>query len=142
MESLTKAGIVPEKEKEGKIITQNLNLPAQVPIIEGINIVRTFRMGEVQVRALRGVTVRIMRGEFIAIMGPSGSGKTTLLNQLGLLDTPNSGKVIIEGTDTSRMSDSEKGKFRLNNLGYVFQDYALLQCFGKCLYLPHDAGKE
>jgi putative ABC transport system ATP-binding protein len=83
-------------------------------------------MGEVQVRALRGVNVRIRHGEFITIMGPSGSGKTTLLNQLGLLDTPNSGKVIIDDTDTSRMADSEKGKFRLHNLGYVFQDYALL----------------
>ena len=95
-------------------------------IIEGINIVRTFKMGEVQVRALRGVNVSIRRGEFVAIMGPSGSGKTTLLNQLGLLDTPNSGKVILDETDTSRMSDKEKGKFRLHNLGYVFQDYALL----------------
>ncbi len=95
-------------------------------IIEGLDIVRTFRMGEVQVRALRGVNVKIRSGEFIAIMGPSGSGKTTLLNQLGLLDTPNSGKVVIDGTDTSRMSDREKGKFRLHNLGYVFQDYALL----------------
>jgi len=95
-------------------------------IIEGIDIMRTFKMGEVEVRALRSVNVRIRRGEFIAIMGPSGSGKTTLLNQLGLLDTPNSGKVIIDGTDTSRLSDSEKGKFRLHNLGYVFQDYALL----------------
>ncbi|MCQ1534859.1 ABC transporter ATP-binding protein [Methanosarcina sp. KYL-1] len=95
-------------------------------IIEGIDIVRTFRMGEVQVRALRGVSVKILHGEFIAIMGPSGSGKTTLLNQLGLLDTPNSGKVIINGIDTSLMSDKEKGKFRLHNLGYVFQDYALL----------------
>jgi putative ABC transport system ATP-binding protein len=83
-------------------------------------------MGEVDVRALRGVSVKIRRGEFIAIMGPSGSGKTTLLNQLGLLDTPNSGKVIIDGTDTSRMSDREKGEFRLHNLGYVFQDYALI----------------
>lgn len=95
-------------------------------IIEGIDIVRTFKMGEVEVRALRSVNVRIRRGEFIAIMGPSGSGKTTLLNQLGLLDTPNSGKILIDGTDTSRLSDSEKGKFRLHNLGYVFQDYALL----------------
>jgi putative ABC transport system ATP-binding protein len=95
-------------------------------IIEGINIVRNFKMGEVEVRALRGVNVKIRRGAFIAIMGPSGSGKTTLLNQLGLLDTPNSGKVIIVGTDTSRMSDREKGEFRLHNLGYVFQDYALL----------------
>lgn len=95
-------------------------------IIEGIDIVRSFRMGDVQVRALRGVNVKIRRGEFVVIMGPSGSGKTTLLNQLGLLDTPNSGKVIIEGTDTSLMSDREKGRFRLFNLGYVFQDYALL----------------
>ncbi len=126
MEHLIGTGAEPEKETEGKTGTQNLNSPALVPIIEGIDIVRTFRMGEVQVRALRGVNVRIRHGEFIAIMGPSGSGKTTLLNQLGLLDTPNSGKIIIEGTDTSRMSDSEKGKFRLHNLGYVFQDYALL----------------
>jgi putative ABC transport system ATP-binding protein len=95
-------------------------------IIEGIDIVRSFRMGDVQVRALRGVNVKIRRGEFVVIMGPSGSGKTTLLNQLGLLDTPNSGKVIIEGTDTSLMSDREKERFRLFNLGYVFQDYALL----------------
>ena len=95
-------------------------------IIEGVDIVRTFKMGEVQVRALRGVNVKIRRGEFVAIMGASGSGKTTLLNQLGLLDTPNSGKVIIDKIDTSRMSDTEKGKFRLHNLGYVFQDYALL----------------
>jgi putative ABC transport system ATP-binding protein len=95
-------------------------------IIKGIDIVRTFKMGEVEVRALRGVSVKIRRGEFVAIMGASGSGKTTLLNQLGLLDTPNSGKVLIDCIDTSRMSDSEKGKFRLHNLGYVFQDYALL----------------
>ncbi|HII00910.1 TPA: ABC transporter ATP-binding protein [Methanosarcinaceae archaeon] len=91
-----------------------------------MDIVRTFRMGEVQVRALRGVSVKIQRGEFVAIMGPSGSGKTTLLNQLGILDTPNSGKVVIDGTDTSTLSEKEKGKFRLHNLGYVFQDYALL----------------
>ncbi len=114
-----------KESKEGSIIGK---IEEQIDdlIIEGIDIVRNFRMGEVQVRALKGVNVKIQRGEFVAIMGPSGSGKTTLLNQLGLLDTPNSGKVIIDGTDTSRMSDREKGKFRLFNLGYVFQDYALL----------------
>lgn len=106
---------------EAKKLTKNHSI-----IIEGINIVRTFKMGEVEVRVLRDVTVNIRKGEFVAIMGPSGSGKTTLLNQLGLLDTPNSGKVIINGTDTSCMSEKEKGKFRLHNLGYVFQDYALL----------------
>jgi putative ABC transport system ATP-binding protein len=103
-----------ESEKENEII------------IEGRDIHRTFMMGEVEVRALRGVSVRIRRGEFVAIMGPSGSGKTTLLNQLGILDTPTSGKVIIAGTDTFTLTDKEKGEFRLHNLGYVFQDYALL----------------
>jgi len=102
------------------------NETSKEAIIEGIDIVRTFKMGEVEVRALRGVSVKIRRGEFVAIMGPSGSGKTTLLNQLGILDTPNSGKVIIDGTETSALSEKEKGKFRLHNLGYVFQDYALL----------------
>lgn len=110
-----------EDGNEAKKLTKNHSI-----IIEGINIVRTFKMGEVEVRVLRDVTVNIRKGEFVAIMGPSGSGKTTLLNQLGLLDTPNSGKVIINGTDTSCMSEKEKGKFRLHNLGYVFQDYALL----------------
>ena len=114
------------KEIKNKCSKSGSNKQRVNTIIEGIDIVRTFKMGEVEVRALRGVNVKIRRGEFIAIMGPSGSGKTTLLNQLGLLDTPNSGKIIIDNTDTSRMSDREKGKFRLHNLGYVFQDYALL----------------
>ena len=111
-----------ENEKENKEENEKEN----EIIIEGRDIHRTFMMGEVQVRALRGVSVRIRRGEFVAIMGPSGSGKTTLLNQLGILDTPTSGKVIIAGTDTFTLTDKEKGEFRLHNLGYVFQDYALL----------------
>jgi putative ABC transport system ATP-binding protein len=115
-----------EARKETENKTRRHGKSAGDLIIEGIDVVRTFRMGEVEVRALRGVNVKIRRGEFIAIMGPSGSGKTTLLNQLGLLDTPNSGKIIIDGTDTSLMPDREKGEFRLHNLGYVFQDYALL----------------
>jgi len=118
-----------EMKEEVKHETGTENMPderKEDSIIEGIDIVRTFLMGEVEVRVLRGISVKIRRGEFVAIMGPSGSGKTTLLNQLGLLDTPNSGKVIINGADTSMMSDKEKGRFRLHNLGYVFQDYALL----------------
>lgn len=106
--------------------SQNQNQNQNEVIIEGLGIFRTFKMGDVEVRALRDVSVKIRRGEFVAIMGPSGSGKTTLLNQLGLLDTPNSGRVIIAGTDTSALSEKEKGAFRLHKLGYVFQDYALL----------------
>jgi ABC-type antimicrobial peptide transport system, ATPase component len=95
-------------------------------IIETKDVTRTFWMGEVEVRALRGVSLKIKRGEFVAIMGSSGSGKSTFLNQLGLLDIPTSGAVIIDSVDTSKMSEKEKGNFRLHNLGYVFQDYALL----------------
>ena len=83
-------------------------------------------MGKVKVYALRGVSFEVARGEFLAIMGPSGSGKSTLLHQLGLLDTPTSGEIIIDGVDVIGLSDHEKTVFRLNQLGYVFQEYALL----------------
>jgi len=87
---------------------------------------RTYVVGKVKVYALRGVSFEVARGEFLAIMGPSGSGKSTLLHQLGLLDTPTSGEIIIDGVDVIGLSDHEKTVFRLNQLGYVFQEYALL----------------
>lgn len=90
------------------------------------NLRKIYSMGTVQVRALDGITLDIQKGDFIGIMGPSGSGKTTLLHMLGLLDTPTSGSIIIDGTDTSRMTEHEKTLFRLYRLGYVFQDYALI----------------
>lgn len=83
-------------------------------------------MGKVRIYALRGVSFEVAKGEFLAIMGPSGSGKSTLLHQLGLLDTPTSGEIIIDGVDVISLSDHEKTIFRLNQLGYVFQEYALL----------------
>ncbi|NMB79525.1 MAG: ABC transporter ATP-binding protein [Methanomicrobiales archaeon] len=87
---------------------------------------KIYRMGDVEVRALDGVTLDIQKGEFLGIMGASGSGKTTLLHMLGLLDEPTSGNIIIDGTDIGRLSDYEKTMFRLYKLGYVFQDYALV----------------
>jgi putative ABC transport system ATP-binding protein len=83
-------------------------------------------MGNVEVKALDGVTIDIAKGEFLGIMGPSGSGKTTLLHMLGLLDEPSSGKIVIDGMDISKLTDYEKTMFRLYKLGYVFQDYALV----------------
>ena len=83
-------------------------------------------MGEVKVRALNNVTLDIRRGEFAAIMGKSGSGKSTLLHQLGLLDTPTSGKIIFRGKNILGLSESQKARFRLEKFGYVFQEYALL----------------
>jgi putative ABC transport system ATP-binding protein len=87
---------------------------------------KIYRMGNVEVRALDGVTLDIEKGEFLGIMGPSGSGKTTLLHMLGLLDEPTSGRIVIDGTDISELNDYEKTMFRLYKLGYVFQDYALV----------------
>jgi putative ABC transport system ATP-binding protein len=80
----------------------------------------------VPVEALKGLTFEIQQGEFIAIMGPSGSGKSTLLHMLALLDDPTSGSIFVDGTDISKLSSSQKTTFRLNKLGYVFQEYALL----------------
>jgi len=87
---------------------------------------KIYRMGDVEVRALDGINLEIRKGEFLGIMGASGSGKTTLLHMLGLLDYPSSGKITIDGTDISRLSDYERTMFRLYRLGYVFQDYALV----------------
>jgi putative ABC transport system ATP-binding protein len=95
-------------------------------MIEITDLRKIYRMGNVEVRALDGVTLNIEKGEFLGIMGPSGSGKTTLLHMLGLLDIPTSGKIVIDGMDLSRLTDYEKTMFRLYKLGYVFQDYALV----------------
>jgi putative ABC transport system ATP-binding protein len=95
-------------------------------MIEITNLRKIYHMGNVEVKALDGVTLTIEKGEFLGIMGPSGSGKSTLLHMLGLLDLPTAGKIMIDGMDISRFSDYEKTMFRLYKLGYVFQDYALV----------------
>jgi putative ABC transport system ATP-binding protein len=95
-------------------------------MIEIVDLRKIYHMGDVEVKALDGVTLDIEKGEFIGIMGASGSGKTTLLHMLGLLDVPTSGTIVIEGMDVGTLTDYEKTMFRLYKLGYVFQDYALV----------------
>jgi len=95
-------------------------------VIEISDLRKTYHMGNVEVKALDGVTLDIEKGEFLGIMGPSGSGKTTLLHMLGLLDEPTSGKITIDGVDVAKLNDYEKTLFRLYKLGYVFQDFALV----------------
>ena len=85
-----------------------------------------YAMGELQVHALRGVSVDISAGEFTAFAGPSGSGKTTMLNLLGLLDTPSKGRVMLEGKDISALSQSEIGEIRARRIGFVFQSFNLI----------------
>ncbi len=89
------------------------------------NLVKTYP-GEVPTLALRGVSFDIAEGEFVALMGRSGSGKSTLLHQLGLLDMPTSGSISIDSSDVLALSEKERARFRLEHLGYVFQEYALI----------------
>lgn len=95
-------------------------------MIRAAGLTRIYGRGSVEVRALDGVDVEIRRGEFVGVMGASGSGKSTLLHLLGLLDQPSSGILTIAGTDVTALSGRERTLFRLNRLGYVFQDYALV----------------
>src|SRR5512136_3423057 len=95
-------------------------------MIEIMDLRKIYRMGNVEVKALDGVTLDIEKGEFLGITGASGSGKSTLLHMLGLLDLPTSGRIVIDGMDISTLTDYEKTMFRLYKLGYVFQDYAMV----------------
>ncbi len=96
------------------------------PIVDIQNVTRSFSLGKVTVKALRGVSLRIQPGEFLAIAGPSGSGKTTLLNQIGCVDVPSSGQVKVAGSLTSTLSEAELTHLRLRALGFIFQTFNLV----------------
>jgi putative ABC transport system ATP-binding protein len=96
-------------------------------MIELDNITKVYRMGEVEVYALNGVTISIEQGEMLSIIGTSGSGKSTLLNLLGCLDRPSSGSYRLDGTDVSRLNDNRLAELRNKRFGFVFQDFNLLR---------------
>jgi putative ABC transport system ATP-binding protein len=87
---------------------------------------KMYLMGTVSVWALRGISFEVKRGELVGVTGPSGSGKSTLLNLIGLLDRPTTGTLTIDGEDVLSLSDEERSQFRLNRLGFIFQEYALV----------------
>ena len=95
-------------------------------MITAKNIVKTFKNGSVETQVLKGVSLEIRSGEFVAIMGKSGAGKSTFMYQLGLLDHPTSGNIVIDNVVVTDLSHDERTQFRLSNLGYIFQDYALV----------------
>ena len=95
-------------------------------MIQLTRVKKIYYMGKIEVPALRGVDLNIDSGEFVAIMGPSGSGKSTMLNMLGLLDSPTSGKIVIDGVDVSSLDENGRADFRLRKLGFVFQFFSLL----------------
>jgi putative ABC transport system ATP-binding protein len=95
-------------------------------MIELESITKIYKMGKVEVHALRSINISIKRGEIVSIIGASGSGKSTLLNVIGCLDRPTSGKYLFEGADVSRFNDNKLAVMRSREFGFVFQDYNLL----------------
>jgi putative ABC transport system ATP-binding protein len=95
-------------------------------ILEALNLTKTYRLGERDVEALKGVSLQVRRGEFVALMGPSGSGKSTLLQLLGGLDRPTSGEVVLDGELVSRLSDADATRLRREKTGFVFQFFNLI----------------
>ena len=95
-------------------------------LIETHDLWKTYIMGDEEIHALRGVSVQIERGEYVAIMGPSGSGKSTLMNLIGCLDTPSQGSYLLNGKQVSQMNDNELARIRNEEIGFVFQTFNLL----------------
>jgi len=97
-----------------------------MPLIETRDLWKTYVMGDEEIHALRGVSISIERGEYVAIMGPSGSGKSTLMNLIGCLDTPSKGTYLLNGKMVSEMNDNELARIRNEEIGFVFQTFNLL----------------
>ncbi len=109
---------------EDRILDRKMSRVEAVIVVEQLT--KTYDLGEVKVEALRGINVRIHRGEFVAIMGASGSGKSTLMNILGCLDRPTSGRYLLEGIDVAQMSSDQLADIRNQRIGFIFQNFNLL----------------
>ncbi len=102
------------------------NHKKRVPIIEVVNVKKSYKLGDTEVSILRDINLEVLEGEFLAIMGPSGSGKSTLMNLIGFLDRPTEGRIIIKGLDVNELSDKEVARLRGLEIGFVFQTFNLI----------------
>jgi putative ABC transport system ATP-binding protein len=106
--------------------SNNTNIPSNGWVIQAENLTKVYKMGQVEVHALNGLSLTIARGEVISIMGPSGSGKSTLMNIIGCLDRPSSGEYILDGETVSRLTNDQLATIRNRKVGFVFQSFNLL----------------
>ncbi len=97
-----------------------------VPMIELRNVWKIYQMGEVKVEALRGINLKVYKGEFVAIQGASGSGKSTAMHMIGCLDVPSKGRVLLEGHDISKLQESDLAQIRGRKIGFIFQKFNLI----------------
>ena len=100
-------------------------LKKTIPVVEAIDVKKTYMLGKVPVEALRGVDLKVEAGDFVSILGPSGSGKSTMLNLIGALDKPTAGTLLIDGVDISKLNDNQLAEIRLR-IGFVFQFFNLI----------------
>ena len=101
-------------------------MSGSAPVIDVREVTRVYGMGDIEVRALRGISLRIEQGEYVAIMGSSGSGKSTLMNIVGCLDAPSSGRYLLDGVDVRHLDDDEQSDLRNRKIGFVFQSFNLV----------------
>jgi putative ABC transport system ATP-binding protein len=95
-------------------------------VVDLVDVKKHYMLGETRVEALRGVSLQIDRGEFLAIAGPSGAGKSTILNMIGCIDTPSEGKVLVDGQEVEELNDTELTRIRRNKIGFIFQSFNLI----------------
>lgn len=118
------------KKSQSKTTEKNTTSPknhfSKSTIIELSNVWKIYTMGDMEVPALKGVNLKIMKGDFVAIMGPSGSGKSTAMNMVGCLDVPSKGSIFLDGKDISQLTESELAQIRGKKIGFIFQKFNLI----------------
>lgn len=113
--------------RANRVSQSNGHQPDQEVVVDVRNITKSYQMGTMELKVLKGISLQVKRGEFISIMGPSGSGKSTLMNILGALDQPTEGEYYLDGLDMSRLAETELARIRNKKIGFVFQNFNLLK---------------